>query len=397
MFMAFDFLNVKGRKYDIKPFLDMCAGPKFFSPDESEPDAIPDAMTAFARAFSPEAAQMHGYKDDGHILLYTEGELLAAFRKLHAHCNSNLFHQQRSNRLSSTRPDAIPSTIHGLRHDVESLVWGTSLVMADAFTAWLTVYSVMTYMMARAAPKPPSEQLPSVQYGQFVRNMCSDDGTGRQRTAASEMRLAAVLHPDFVDLTEVLGAMHDYLLAIPWQRMEEDETFPKELRLHPAHAAVVMRRILLTALTNPDLKTALDIELNTTCPRELPPEVADADRTHLSHKNHTGAYNNSTQPIALVSVTASGGIKRSASISSIRSSSQTKRLRSEHTSIYGAPEPGSVGYYTQIIWADQMWFSLSMMQQPRQLRQPRSNLLSFVDTSESESESNSDLESESDS
>ena len=248
--------------------------------------------------------------------------------------------------------------------------------------------------MARAAPKYPTKRFASVEYGQFVRNMCSDDGSGRQKSAASRMPLEYVLHPDFVDLVEVVEAMRDYLLAIPWQRMEEDETFPTELRLHSAHAAVVMRRILLTALTNPDLKEVLDIELNTAYPRELPRERTDNDEGRLSHKNHTGAYNNSTQPIVSRSVATSGGIKRSASITSIKLRSSVKRPRLD---IHGLPEPGSVEHLIQMIWESHMWFSLCVMQQSRHARQPRSNLLSSADTSKPQSESDYNLDSDSDS
>ena len=131
MFMALDLMNADSehRKYDSRAFLEMDAGPKFFSPDEFESEATPDAITAFARAFSPEAAHTHGFKDDGHVLLYTDSEFLAVFRKLHAHFNNHLFHQPRarSSKSKSIRPDALQSATHGLRHDVESLISGTSL------------------------------------------------------------------------------------------------------------------------------------------------------------------------------------------------------------------------------------------------------------------------------
>ena len=348
MFMALDLLGVQYRTYDSKSFLRMGAGPKFFSPDESEPDAIPDATSAFARAFSPEAAQRHGYKDDGHILLYTEGELLATFRKLHAHCNSNLFHQQRpgSNKLVSTQLNAVPSTIHGLRHDVESLVWGTSLVMADTFTVWLIVYSAMTYTMARAAPKSPKEQLASVQYGQYVRCMCNEDGSGGQKYAASEMRLEAVLHSDFEELAEVVEAMRDYLLAIPWQRMEEDETFPKELRLHPAHVAVVMRRILLTALTNPDLKNVLDIELNTAFPRELDPPLSSNDQL------------SSTSNLGSVQCVSTGHTSGSANSSRKRGAEEVTADRSaKRSKIASSPAVGQRERLARKVWKDRRWYS----------------------------------------
>ena len=129
MFMALDLMNADSehRQYDSKAFLEMGAGPKFFSPDEFESEATPDVIRAFARAFSPEAAQTHGFKDDGHVLLYTESEFLAVFRKMHAHFNNHLFHQQRarSSKIDLIEPDALQSATHGLRHDDESLISGT--------------------------------------------------------------------------------------------------------------------------------------------------------------------------------------------------------------------------------------------------------------------------------
>jgi len=200
--------------------------------------------------------------------------------------------------------------------------------------------------MARAAPKCPNKHVTRVQYGQFIRSMCSEDGSGDQKYAASEMPLEHVLHQDFEDLVEIVEAMRDYLLAIPWQRMEEDEAFPKELRLHPAHAAVVMRRILLTALTNPDLKEVLDIELNTAYPRELDPTTSSTSQL------------SSTSSLGSVQSASSSHTSGSANSSRKRGTEETTTDRSTKRSKFvSTPTVGHREQLVRKVWKDRRWYS----------------------------------------
>jgi len=200
--------------------------------------------------------------------------------------------------------------------------------------------------MARAAPKCPKNPSTRVLYGQFVRSMCSEDGSGEQKYAASWMPLEDVLHPDFEELAEVVEAMRDYLLAIPWQRMEEDETFPKELRLHPAHAAVVMRRILLTALTDPDLKEVLDIELNTAYPRELDPATGSNDQ--LSSNSSLGSVQSASS--SQTSGSANSSRKRGAE-------EATADRSAKRSKIAGGSAVGQRERLARKVWKDRRWYS----------------------------------------
>ena len=173
-----------------------------------------------------------------------------------------------------------------------------------------------------------------------------------------------VLHPDIQILGDVLNALRNYLVFIPWQKMEEEPDFSDELRLHPAHAAVVMRRYLLSALTDSASQAALDIELRTTGPR-------DTGLERFSEHSHTSSAEldqSSTKSDYSSLASAKGGGKRKRSESG--TAWPTKRQKTENVDPNSdpaavqdtqSPDPpvmsGSVLDLSQKIWKDLLWYS----------------------------------------
>jgi len=142
---------------------------------------------------------------------------------------------------------------------------------------------VLYFYLARALPVDGRADEEQTVFGHFIDGILLDNGSGRKRRTIEDYNPMDVLHEDIKQLGIVLRTMREHLLGIPWQLMEDDENFPSNLRLHPAHAAVVMRRIILNALTDPRLQTPLDVRLRNDVPRDPFLDPSGRDHKSASH------------------------------------------------------------------------------------------------------------------
>jgi len=206
--------------------------------------------------------------------------------------------------------------------------------------------------LARAKPLDSGEEVndPAF-YRNFVRDILAEDGAGSTKYAASLPGPSEVLHPDLQQLADVLEDMYRYLLAIPWQRME-DPNFRDDLRLHPAHTAVVMRRILLTTLTSRKYQQVLDTELCTAHPRDPQIELDEYTPQTSIYTTSTGISQTFERPNASIGTTTSNnaGIKRPEPADMTNDNRPAKRRK---TGI----NAGSAEDLVRKIWRDLMWYS----------------------------------------
>lgn len=211
----------------------------------------------------------------------------------------------------------------------------------------LTWTQVLYFYLARASPLGSSKEDNPSAYRVFVENMLYEDGTGRDKLLVSGLDSDKVLHPELRQLGDVVRDLHDYLLAVPWQKMEEDSHFPGDLRLHPAHTAVVMRRILLAAMNDPALQDVLDIELCTTHPRDpliyrsLYYSNTDTDSSQSSSQSSSTNYS--------IASHTSGKRPRADKAAELP---PAKRRKTE-------TKADSVEGLSQKIWKDHKWYSVT--------------------------------------
>ena len=126
--MSWDLLPVDSRQYQdnmfekmIGKWMDKFLGPAPTNRQERLSTVENDVSAkAFEQAFSPAAAQAHGYIDPDHLKLYNEDQLRPALDRLCQHFQATVF-----SKGSFTRKPPQSSVAHQLRHDVESCFWGT--------------------------------------------------------------------------------------------------------------------------------------------------------------------------------------------------------------------------------------------------------------------------------
>jgi len=281
-----------------------------------------------------------------------------------------------------------PPTNYGT---TSSLVSGvrTCLLLSVAV---LISRSVLYFYLARASPLRPTRDVNSAACGFFVSQMLQESGDGDSKRPILEMSLRNILHPEFEPLGTVVESLRDYLLGIPWQKMEDEDDFPVDLRLHPAHAAVVMRRMLLATLTDPSLQSILDIELQTAAPRNI--NIFGNPFAQQTTKISAGLKQHTMKPSSSSVTSSSSSLKRKLSSSSLREPagkrprSQSSRPDTQHTArpssdtqhiarpgsdtqhtarpgldTQHTARPGSVLDLSQKIWKDQMWYSGGQLRQ----------------------------------
>ncbi|KAH7070896.1 hypothetical protein BKA62DRAFT_317314 [Auriculariales sp. MPI-PUGE-AT-0066] len=142
---------------------------------------------------------------------------------------------------------------HRPRFDAESCFW------------------ILVWFLVRAWPtseKPENKDFhaESCAYSLFVTGMLINEAP-----TAAHRHDNFPLHSKLAALKMMLGDMQTYLFSIPWYQFEEgvvqhDHSLPQ---IHPAHAFVALRRIILYHLTknSEPMQKALDVKLYTRRPR----------------------------------------------------------------------------------------------------------------------------------
>ncbi|KAH7102951.1 hypothetical protein BKA62DRAFT_80172 [Auriculariales sp. MPI-PUGE-AT-0066] len=330
--MAYDLLLVSQGSMDITTIIARLPSASLHFGHVSATPATVDgaAIDAFDRAFSRDAAEAHGYQASDHLDLYNADWFKKRLEDVHEYLDSSF--SSRKDRLEKE------STPHNqLRHDIESCFW------------------VLYFYLARAVPASPRETDVTDTYSHFITTLLREDGVGNAKLSAAILPPMFVLHPDLTALAPAINDLRSYLLGTPWRHIE-DPDFPVHLRLHPAHASVAMRRILLATLTNPKYQTVLDTALVTSYPRD--PRIPNSGFRQLSHITRSGVGQRSIQPTSSGSQAPSGS---QAAASTGSSNPNKRRYHSTSDSEQLPPsakrqkqdpkvKPGSVLDLSQKIW-----------------------------------------------
>ena len=238
---------------------------------------------------------------------------------------------------------------------------------------------MLYFYLARALPVDGRADEEQTAFGYFIDGILLDNGSGRKRRTIGDYNPMDVLHEDIKQLGSVLLTMRDHLLGIPWQLMEDDKNFPSDLRLHPAHAAVTMRRIILNALTDPRLQTPLDVRLRNDIPRDSFLDPSGRDHKSASHTLSTAGSKQTANLSKPESHNSRGKRERSPSarLSRKRQKSSDGSVKVEQDLVDAGSEVASSSIQTarpdaeslsvsetdaetqaRLIWKDAMWYSV---------------------------------------
>ncbi|KAH7102196.1 hypothetical protein BKA62DRAFT_120420 [Auriculariales sp. MPI-PUGE-AT-0066] len=204
MFMALDYSEKPSRTWKTHPthlLRQVFAGGELFYPRVME------------AAFDP---TLRGFEqDDPRYSLYDATMFKATLK--HTVAQVSEFTQDEDLRLKNT-------CAHVPRFDAESCFW------------------VFSYYLARSRPHDDTTLADDEHY-KYVQDRLSETGNGANRRCLNEN----LVHPTFTALVPFFGRMEHYLLDVPWHKLEE-----AKFDIHPSHAFVALRRIILACLLSTD-------------------------------------------------------------------------------------------------------------------------------------------------
>ncbi|KAH7102042.1 hypothetical protein BKA62DRAFT_671468 [Auriculariales sp. MPI-PUGE-AT-0066] len=138
---------------------------------------------------------------------------------------------------------------------------------------------IFSFYLARSKPKD-DHTLADDNHRDYVLGRLRENGSfGRRRHLTEEL-----VHPDLKPLELFFCRMRYYLLDVPWCHLEQEG-----FDIHPSHAFVALRRIILRCLLSKDsdVQRALSIQLDM-APRGYKPAPSDTEH-HSSSSTNTYA------------------------------------------------------------------------------------------------------------